>query len=855
MSIASRQWRLPLRAAYRVCYQSTTTQPPSPRPTVHSLLQSLPSNQRRSNPLLESRNHVLKYGASAQEEPQQFLQHLEPLFAQLKKDYYDSFSFEDLPASENDLKAKFTLFESDIKDAIVNPQRASSSTKRLVARLDSLWHKGDQPFSYTLLKKEFYRGLINAVFTPQHLQNHMALADFRYPLEAFPAARRLKRTIHLHVGPTNSGKTYHALKRLREATGDTLFAGPLRMLAQEIYARMNATGKPTWLITGDDKRPPIGDFDASTRQANISCTVEMVPLNRRYEVAVIDEIQMLADPQRGAHWTTALLGLCADEIHLCGEERSTNVIQQIADSLGEELIIHRYNRLTDLQIMPDTVESWNDLEKGDCVVGFSIKKLHIMRSQIELETGKKCAIVYGGLPSEVRTEQARLFNDPDNDYDFLVATNAIGMGLNLAIRRVIFSGTSAKKATAIEQLPVSEVKQIGGRAGRFRTSYQDTHAKKTSALPVTDVDDGATETLTPQKTIGYVTARRPSDLAYVNACFRAEVPPIEKIGFQPGSEAIARFYSYFPPGVPYSLALVRLDDIMRLPVNFFAKDIDDTINVADAVEKVKDLRIEDRIQICNAPVSVNIPSQAKLIVAMATAVSTSGDGGLLQLPMDLDVLDIKITDQVDKTVLTRLEDLHKGLVLYCWMSFRFPSVFIDRPLAIETRTITQEAITKALAVMKTLASAPDGRGSGGKPFQSSYPTRPNTLNKHRHVTDTTVRRVRALHNSSPIRPASRQVSLDEYSSAKDKDEINHGESHQINNPTIGYTSGATVPLKPIEVRRTSGTRRHHHVDSSISQSRQFHSGSSYRHSQKSLSSSNASNIASAVEQEDTFNRQ
>jgi ATP-dependent RNA helicase SUPV3L1/SUV3 len=703
MSIASRQWRLPLRAvsinSCRVRYRTTTI--PPPRPTVHSLLQSFPSNK----PIYDSSNWVLRFDSS--KDVDQFISQLDPLLAQLKKDYYESFSFDDLPVPETQLKGKFATFEHTLRDAITNPYKATPALKEFAFRLETIWRKDNLGLLYTVMKKEFYRGLMNIVFTPQHLKNHMALADFRYPLEAFPAARRLKRTIHLHVGPTNSGKTYHALKRLREATGDTLFAGPLRMLAQEIYARMNATGKPTWLITGDDKRPPTGDISHNPRQANISCTVEMAPLNHRYEVAVIDEIQMIADPSRGAHWTNALLGLCADEIHLCGEERSTNVIQQIADSLGEELIIHRYNRLTDLEIMPSIVGSWEELEKGDCVVGFAVKKLHSIRTEIEQTTGKKCAIVYGGLPSEVRTEQARLFNDPNNDYDYLVATNAIGMGLNLAIRRVIFTATSSRIANTVEQLPVSDIKQIGGRAGRFRTSYQDTHAKASSTSPVTDVDDGATPEAvsTPEKTVGLVTACSHSDLAYVNTCFKADVAPIERVGFQPGAEAIARFYSYFPPGIPYSLALVRLADIIRLPANFFAKDIDDTINIADAIEKVKGLRIEDRIQICNAPVSINIPAQSTLIVAMANAVSVSGDGGLLQLPMDLDVLDVIITDDVDRTVLTRLEDLHKGLVLYCWMSFRFPSVFVDRALAIETRTITQEAITKVLALIKSTTAS------------------------------------------------------------------------------------------------------------------------------------------------------
>jgi ATP-dependent RNA helicase SUPV3L1/SUV3 len=140
---------------------------------------------------------------------------------------------------------------------------------------------------------------------------------------------------------------------------------------------------------------------------------------------------MIANPERGAQWTAALLGMAAKEVHLCGEERAVDIIRRIVASLGEELIIHRYERLSPLEVMKEPIKSLTELEKGDCIVAFSIRDLHEIRRKIENITGKKCAIVYGGLPSEVRAKQAKLFNDPNNDYDFLVASDAIGMGLNL----------------------------------------------------------------------------------------------------------------------------------------------------------------------------------------------------------------------------------------------------------------------------------------------------------------------------------------------------------------------------------------------------------------------------------------
>jgi ATP-dependent RNA helicase SUPV3L1/SUV3 len=164
-----------------------------------------------------------------------------------------------------------------------------------------------------------------------------------------------------------------------------------------------------------------------------SCTVEMAPLNTRMEVAVIDEIQMINHPDRGWAWTQAFLGLQAKEIHLCGEARAVPLIRELCALIGDKVHVHEYERLTPLKVASKSLGSLSKLEKGDCVVSFSVIGIHALRKAIEKKTGRKCAIVYGSLPPETRAQQARLFNDPDNDYDFLVASDAIGMGLNLFV--------------------------------------------------------------------------------------------------------------------------------------------------------------------------------------------------------------------------------------------------------------------------------------------------------------------------------------------------------------------------------------------------------------------------------------
>ena len=163
------------------------------------------------------------------------------------------------------------------------------------------------------IRYAFYGHLTGSRFTKVDIKNQRMLADLRYPSEWFPATRAVKRKIHLHVGPTNSGKTYHALQRLEQADRG-IYAGPLRLLAHEVYTRMNAKGKRTALITGEERRM-APDYDVKENPNELGAyTVEMVPMNSVLDVAVIDEIQMIGSTERGWAWTQALLGVKAREV-------------------------------------------------------------------------------------------------------------------------------------------------------------------------------------------------------------------------------------------------------------------------------------------------------------------------------------------------------------------------------------------------------------------------------------------------------------------------------------------------------------------------------------------------------------
>ena len=224
---------------------------------------------------------------------------------------------------------------------------------------------GDQKALTTELQYSFVSFVVRQHLSKDAIACHERLADMRFPHEWFPATRAMQRTIHLHVGPTNSGKTYNALKALEESKSG-IYAGPLRLLAHETYTRFKAKNKRCALITGEEQRIPEGD-DAYFA----SCTVEMTPLNQRVDVAVIDEIQMIGDEQRGWAWTQAVLGVQAKEVHLCGEERAVPLVQALCAKMGDEVIVHKYKAAQRLAThAAESTRRFRQLAKGRryCVV-------------------------------------------------------------------------------------------------------------------------------------------------------------------------------------------------------------------------------------------------------------------------------------------------------------------------------------------------------------------------------------------------------------------------------------------------------------------------------------------------------
>ncbi len=300
---------------------------------------------------------------------------------------------------------------------------------------------------------------IIAVLVTSHIPQ-MVSAEFsrllpKHPQDEYPEAHRQKRMFYLHLGDTNTGKTYQALQRLKQA-GSGIYLAPLRILALENFERLCSEGVPCSLLTGEEEVKTQG-------ARHLCCTVEKAGLNSSYDVAVIDEVQLVEDSQRGDAWTRAILGLNCPEIHLCGARLAKDQLLAMIRDCGDEYELKEYTRLVPLQI-EHTPYKLSDVKPGDALVAFS-KRGVLKLSSYFSQKGINNSVIYGDLPPEVRKLQYEAFIQGVNPV--LVATDAIGMGVNLPIRRLIFTDVEKFDGEDFCLLTTQEVKQIAGRAGRI----------------------------------------------------------------------------------------------------------------------------------------------------------------------------------------------------------------------------------------------------------------------------------------------------------------------------------------------------------------------------------------------------
>lgn len=501
------------------------------------------------------------------------------------------------------------------------------------------------------------------------------------PGEWYPRARAMTRKVILHIGPTNSGKTYNALKAL-EAAESGYYAGPLRLLAREVYNRMKTANKKCNLITGEEV---IEDYDEYGMPVKVSSgTVEMVDITNPMDVAVIDEIQMIEDSGRGWAWTQAFLGLQAKEIHLCGDPSSESVVRDLVRIAGDTLEVKRYQRLSPLTVERKALMGdLKLLRPGDCLIAFSKKDLFDWKVEIEKHRAEKCAIIYGALPPESRSKQANSFNDPDSDIHFLVASDAVGMGLNLSIKRIVFYTVTKFDGKSMGRVSVSQIKQIAGRAGRFQVPGVKASADNTASG-------------------GTVTAMHPRDLKYIGDCMQMNTPIIRKAGLF-ASESLFRLYaSSFSSQRSFDQVLENMEITSELNPMFYLCGVENMTEIAGFFKGISGLALNERITLSKAPVKTQLVLVVAAFKRFCTVIAKTESLTLLDVPeVNLGMLNTAADHRFKITDIAGYETLHSIIVLYLWLSYRFPMNFRDREGAMELKALCEDKIDQALMTTRS----------------------------------------------------------------------------------------------------------------------------------------------------------
>ncbi|MEK9717024.1 MAG: helicase-related protein, partial [Pelagibacteraceae bacterium] len=263
----------------------------------------------------------------------------------------------------------------------------------------------------------------------------------------------MKPEILAILGPTNTGKTFLAIERMLEHSNGVI-GFPLRLLAREVYDKVveKIGVNRVALVTGEEKIiPPNADY--------YLCTVESMPLDINFEFAAIDEIQMCADPERGHIFTDRLLNYRGDRLTIfLGSDTIKTLIEKL---VPETSFVYR-DRLSKLTY--SGYKKISRINPRSAIIAFSVDDVYALAEFVRRQKGG-AAVVMGSLSPKTRNAQVELYQS--GDVDFLVATDAIGMGINMDIDHVYFSGLKKFDGKKIRNLRDSEIGQISGRAGRY----------------------------------------------------------------------------------------------------------------------------------------------------------------------------------------------------------------------------------------------------------------------------------------------------------------------------------------------------------------------------------------------------
>ena len=262
-----------------------------------------------------------------------------------------------------------------------------------------------------------------------------------------------KNKITAVLGPTNTGKTHLAIETMLSFDSG-MIGFPLRLLAREVYDKVikKIDLEKVALITGEEKIiPPKAKY--------FLCTVESMPIDKQLDFVGVDEIQMCADHERGHIFTDRLLNLRGNKLTML---MGSNTIKDIISKLDDDIEFINRNRLSKLSYSGH--KKISRIDRKTAIIAFSTEEVYAIAELIRRQKGG-AAIVMGSLSPKTRNAQVELYQS--GDVDFLVATDAIGMGINMDLDRVYFSNLKKFDGRKLRRLNLSEIGQIAGRAGRY----------------------------------------------------------------------------------------------------------------------------------------------------------------------------------------------------------------------------------------------------------------------------------------------------------------------------------------------------------------------------------------------------
>lgn len=470
-----------------------------------------------------------------------------------------------------------------------------------------------------------------------------SIRDFK---NLFPLARELRRKLVLHIGPTNSGKTYEAMQKLKNAdTG--YYLAPLRLLALEGYEGLKSEGIDVSLITGEEQ---LINEDAT----HISSTIEMLNFDVDVDVCVIDEVQMIDDRDRGWAWANAIIGAPAKEIIMTGSSNVKEAVVALAEYLGEELEIVEFERKNPLTLLEEPT-SVKEVEEQTAVIAFSRKD--VLKLKQNFSRFFSVSVIYGNLSPEVRREEARRFREGETQ--ILVATDAIAMGMNLPIKTLLFSKAQKFDGISDRNLYPSEVHQIAGRAGRYGIN-EEGYVGALSAEVLKIVQKN------------YTKQDKPITIPFK---VMANLDHIRTVGTILEENSLAEILKFFVANMEFSgpFRATNLDDMMEAAL------------IVDGYE----LDLSTKYHLACAPLTLKSPYILAAYEGYILALEKKEP--IIYNPPAL----IGSFAQTSEELL-RAEDMVKEISLYLWLSYRFEEYFVDTHKAREYRSVLNKFIEQSL---------------------------------------------------------------------------------------------------------------------------------------------------------------